>query len=514
MLLFLCMLLTGLYAEHLGPDCNYDFKNYHWYNAWSFLHQRFDFDMAPAGKATFNNPFLDLINYFLIQTVPKSRLIEFSLGALHGISLYFLLKIALIVFERFPHKWFYAFTAVFIGATGVASLHQVGTTYNESQVSIFVMASLFFLTKAIHLQSERYRDYMLSGLILGIGVAAKLTAYIYMLGIFASLLLFKKTSIKHLKIILTTGIATCIGFFLVDGLWMIKMYQHFQSPFFPYYNNIFHSSFAASTRALEKHYLPANFGQAFLYPFYWLKTNYVTQEFPMKDPRFAVTIVLGLLLLCKQTYNRILSIPPFVSVFPSPAIRFLFLFFCLSFIIWMKQFSIYRYTIPLNFLSGIFIIFFTWHLIWKSHHYIQLIIIILLSALITQQTYVKKWDRGIYRKEFVMIDIPMTPPPEQALVLLMNNALSYLIPSFPTSNRFVGYYNDIARPGNKGLFTSIMDTIQTFHGSIYAIYVEEYSNPKLINKHLSEVNLSIKDCQTLKTNMENAKIKWCSLERI
>src|SRR6185295_2470700 len=137
--LFFFMMLTGFYALHLGQDSNFDLRNYHWYNAFNFLHHRFDIDIAAASKPSHNNPLLDALNYLIIELCHKSRRAEFTLGALHGISLYFLFQIALIFFKEFPFKLFYSLLAVLIGATGVASLYQIGTTYNESQVTIFIM---------------------------------------------------------------------------------------------------------------------------------------------------------------------------------------------------------------------------------------------------------------------------------------------------------------------------------------------------------------------------------------
>src|SRR5687767_13972866 len=32
----------------LGQDANWDLRNYHWYNAYSFLNGRFGFDVVPA----------------------------------------------------------------------------------------------------------------------------------------------------------------------------------------------------------------------------------------------------------------------------------------------------------------------------------------------------------------------------------------------------------------------------------------------------------------------------------
>jgi hypothetical protein len=37
----------------MGQDANWDLRNYHWYNAYSFLNGRFFFDVVPAQTPSF-----------------------------------------------------------------------------------------------------------------------------------------------------------------------------------------------------------------------------------------------------------------------------------------------------------------------------------------------------------------------------------------------------------------------------------------------------------------------------
>ena len=45
----------------------WDFANYHYYNAYAFLNNRLNYDIAPASVNTFFNPLIELPLYFLIQ---------------------------------------------------------------------------------------------------------------------------------------------------------------------------------------------------------------------------------------------------------------------------------------------------------------------------------------------------------------------------------------------------------------------------------------------------------------
>src|SRR5690606_8703572 len=52
----LCALLSLL----RGQDANWDLRNYHLHNAWSWLHGRFALDLAPAQLQSYFIPLLDL----------------------------------------------------------------------------------------------------------------------------------------------------------------------------------------------------------------------------------------------------------------------------------------------------------------------------------------------------------------------------------------------------------------------------------------------------------------------
>lgn len=53
-------LLCALVSWQKGLDINWDVQNYHYYNAWAHLHDRYSIDLAPAGMQSFFNPLFDL----------------------------------------------------------------------------------------------------------------------------------------------------------------------------------------------------------------------------------------------------------------------------------------------------------------------------------------------------------------------------------------------------------------------------------------------------------------------
>src|SRR5688572_20360302 len=87
-LLLALALVTGLYSVHLGIPQMWDIKNYHIYNPFAALNDRYFFDVAPAQPQGYLNPTLDLPLYLLIEWFNDyPRLIAFLLGAGHALNL-------------------------------------------------------------------------------------------------------------------------------------------------------------------------------------------------------------------------------------------------------------------------------------------------------------------------------------------------------------------------------------------------------------------------------------------
>lgn len=59
------VLAFGCISMFLGKDDGWDFLNYHWYDAYAFLHGRLGFDVAVAHQATYFNPLIHLPFYWL-----------------------------------------------------------------------------------------------------------------------------------------------------------------------------------------------------------------------------------------------------------------------------------------------------------------------------------------------------------------------------------------------------------------------------------------------------------------
>jgi hypothetical protein len=327
-----------------------------------------------------------------------------------------------------------------IGLSGADAFMLINTTTNETKMCLMVIAALYFLLQSIDVSSEskQKRYTVMAGLIAGLGIGFKLTAGCYALALLVALFFERYWNNRRLFVCVIFSVWVMIGFLLANGYWMFLLYKHFQNPLFPYYNNIFHSSYAPYisfniSPTFEKltlqHYL-------FL-PFYLITKNRFTSEIYLADMRFAVIFVLGVLLGLKVLYTKMISSSATHLKNQDQRTKWqLFcIFFFASYVIWLYMFAVYRYAIPLEILSGFIIVYFITRL--SQSTYVRFLLLTLLSFLLILTTDYPNWDNHhSYGKKF----FDVTPPPiaSNSTIVLTNVTLSYVIPFFHKNARFIG----------------------------------------------------------------------------
>src|SRR5437667_7075552 len=139
------MLAAGaISAFLLRQDANWDLRNYHFYNAWAYLHGRLGWDLAPAQLQTFLNPLLDLPFYWMVAADWPPRVIAFFMALPAGVGAFFLAKILLLLFGELSirERWAYAVLAFAIGVTASGPVSLLGSTMNDWPPAALVMIAL------------------------------------------------------------------------------------------------------------------------------------------------------------------------------------------------------------------------------------------------------------------------------------------------------------------------------------------------------------------------------------
>lgn len=420
LLALILSLLFGTLATLLGQDMNWDLRSYHFYNGFALLHHRIGWDFAPATEQSFLNPFFDLINYLIIST-GQPLAVSFLLGIFSGLNCFLLYKLALILFKDLPKEQqpFYTLLAVLIGVTGSLGLGLVGTTTNDSKMTLLILCSLYCLMKALYDSEKPLSLIFCSGLAMGLAVGFKLVAACYGLGLIFSLLTLRSWQRANLIQVALLGLSMGLGFLIADGYWLYFIYSQFKNPFFPYYNNLFHSPYAAAASFSDLNYYPQHY---LTLPFILAKYNKLISDVPIRELRFALLYSLSILLILFRQLKL------------KGPLRLLAFFFLSSYLIWFFEFTIYRYLLPLELLSGLLIVAFLKQLLPADKLCKAILTLCALTLIFTTHPF--SWDRTESGRAYFELQPPRLP--SNATIILTSTPLAYTIPFFQEDLHFIG----------------------------------------------------------------------------
>lgn len=476
-------LFFGVLSILLGQDNNWDLRNYHYYNPYAFLHGRIGFDYAPAQIQSFLNPVADLLFYFLVTHL-KPMWVGFVMGALHGLNfgLIFAIAYALLSALSIRLRLGLAFLCAAVGMYAPVTIAELGATQNDLFTSLFVLSSTLIVVRWLSgmrvpgLPTERSR-LIVAGLLLGIGTGLKLTALIYALGFGLALLTTKKEWRAWLKVAGMWGLGLTLGLILSRGYWMVTMWTHYASPLFPFYNQIFRSSYYDLINFSDGRFLPRSLLEGLLYPFHFFTNSrftYLSNAF--RDSRYAIIYIL-LIVYLLTTYFRWTVAPRKGKegkkrgggLELGSGEKFILALYIISYIIWQVKFSIVRYLTPVEHLGPLVIVILIFH-IFKSGQIRAIVLGVLLLAVVG---VVKQpvFERLPWSSSFFETEAPRLEDPDRTIVIIAGRRpWAYLVPAFPPGVRFVRVGGNFTRPDRPTRMRMEMWTLlQSHRGPIYLL---------------------------------------------
>lgn len=510
--MFVALLLCGCALSIcLCHDFRWDFANYHYYNAFAFLHNRLNYDIAPASINTFFNPLLDLPLYFFVQYFNDNLPILFALqGIWTGLLLFMLYKISSLLFNLKSLEGFgLCILVILIAVGGQATLFQIGSSTNEIPIAFMILSGIYILLKMIKFpDKQNLWKFMTAGLIMGAALGFKQTAVVYCIS--AGLMLtccfpYFKNPTRSIFVFAMGGL---IGFLLINGWWMWKLWVLYDNPVFPFLNGIFQSEYFDNFNYRDERFLPT-LKTLLIYPYLWYFSPYEISEAKYIDIRLTLiyTIVWGFLISgllrrnIKEKYqNQRVETALYFYVF-------------ISFILWLSVFSILRYAVVIEVLGAIFLVLIFKFLMLKNKTLVIIysVFLIIINFVVIRQ--VPNWD--ILRQDGKFVYVENVNFPENTLLKLYNFRTAGAIPEWAKNNQFraIGYshYNCRYMAGSdfveRGRFRKIRDTIVKKHnGPVVIVYndaigfstnnMEEYEDMKMQCLKFQQAGkiLASKDC--------------------
>ena len=295
-ILFVCLLISGLFGVIYALLPNFDFYTYHYYSGWAFWNDRLGIDFMPCQSRTYFNPLLDAVNYLFIEKLNNHPYTFLFLSNLkYGLFVFLSYLISDFIFKNGKTKNIGIISTIFMVLLSPIIIFTMRMDFTDIQVANIILISFYIFIKYIFNDTSKKKTFMmfLSALILGLGIGLKYSIIIFALPLAICSFIYLKRDFAYLRTILYMLLGGILGLIITDGWWLYIIWSHFGNPLFPYFNNIFKSPMADINTILASEYahlMPANI---FDYLFAPLKntiaTKFVGHENPYFEPKMALT---------------------------------------------------------------------------------------------------------------------------------------------------------------------------------------------------------------------------------
>ena len=455
--LVVCLALAALAGALAGPDAGWDLRNYHLYNGMALLRGRVGFDLAPAQLQSFYAPDLDVLYALALRGLnAHPALLDAVLALPHGLAAFLAWRVARRMLPAgMPGARGLAAAAAAIGVSGAGGLPTIASPMSEMLPASCVLGALLLLLAR---PGGGWRAMPGAGVLAGIAVGLKLTAAPYAVGLAVA-----AGIVGVLRVIprqdegaraVAGGAAKCVralawflagaaaGAAVTGGWWWLWLWARTGDPVFPYFNQVFHSPWAAAAANTDARFLPRDGAQALAYPLFWaFAPSRLVSELPVRDPRILLGWLAVLAIGARAVRRR---------RWPEPGLAAPLALWVVSYVLWEAQFSILRYLATLELLSGPLLLAALAPLLapllvrmppWRG-----VAAGAALTAALVVVTVYPDWGRAPAGRLAVAVRLPALAP--GSLVLLLDPApMAYAAAFAPGDVRFVGADNNLVRPG-------------------------------------------------------------------
>ena len=371
----------------------------------------------------------------------RPQAIAFALAIPAGLAAWLLTKIAWLLFADLDgwERTGAVAASLAIGLTAGMSVGQLGTTTNEWPGAALTLAALWVLLRELARMPAaemRSMSLLVAGALAGIATGLKLTAGPFAVGLCAALLLRRPWRVRSVREAFVFGVAVLGGAAVAYGPWAATLWSHFDSPVFPYGNQYWKSPWWGEYTVMVRNYGPHSFGAWLMFPFRLLAppTFYVA-EVPYVDARFPVLYALAIVAAAGTAigyYARWPAIEESEAAVARPPtgrsrLAFTATFFVVAFVVGAALYSILRYAIVLELLSGALIVALLGKLLRRPYA-IAAVAVATLALIGT--TRHPDWWRVKFGPHWFDVRVPQVEP--NALILIASDApMGYVLPFFP-----------------------------------------------------------------------------------
>jgi len=496
---------------------NWDLQNYHLYNPFAFLTNRLSRDFMAADIQSYLNPLLD-VPFYLAWTTwfhDRPRFATFLAGLPYGLAIFLCLRIAQRILPG-PGRLriVEVLAATVIGVTGSVTISEIGTTFNDIPIAVLILGALLVELRCM---DNRSWPRLVSGFVVGLAAGLKLTAVVFAPGMALAIMLTRRRVGQALLDGAAFSLGWLVGLFVGGGWWAWRVYQQFGNPIFPMFNRVIGSPWFGDV-VRDRHFMPHGALEAFFYPFFWDQGASTVSEVPMYDPRFAMTYVALVALIiggCIFCISKRADRGEARSAIDWRRSAFLCIFFIVSFAVWEGMFSIVRYIVALELLSGVVIVLGVRSLCVASMRestarLTSSLVVVVIAVVAIKDTRSMDWGRTQYENVSRLVDSRIVLP-DGAVVLLVGRPVAFILPFISSANStYVGV------DGRTMILPSTSPAIELIHARLAGA---DGNTWVLTNKSVDEVDALVKswdlvtkasDCRDLNQSPQQ-NVRICPL---
>lgn len=460
-----------------GQDFNWDFRNYHYYGAHMLLHGRLGVDWLPGQLQTTLNP-TAYVPYYALTTHLPPLWAGAALGLWHGVNfgLVFLLARTLLLPASGRSATTLALACAIVGTSAPTFLGEVGTSFADVVVAMPITLGLCLTVWALRARDRRREAALLAlaGCLFGAAVGLKLTAAAFGVGFAVALAAMPGGLGQRLWRLALAGAGALAGVGLTAGYWAWQVWLTFKSPLFPFYNAVFRSPFYPLWNFHDDRYQASSLVEALSYPFLWTQRDALTSETYFRDLRFAAIEVLAfvaLSVLALAWLRGRRAAPRPAGLFEPLGWRFVWIYAGVSFAVWMATFTIQRYVVPLEVVTGVVLLGLV-QTVWRKPR-TAAGLFLGLAVLVVVTTRPARYDHVPYGQAWVAptasVDLQL---PHALYVMLTDHPYAYLVPSFARDATFIRLQGNMPFEPESPLGQRLRQVLHTHRGPIRVLAPE------------------------------------------
>jgi hypothetical protein len=432
-------------ALYLGKDLNWDSLNYHVYAGYTAVEDRLTSDYFAASSQGYLNPYSHVPFYLMLKHGFAPQIVVAMLALFHVLNLLIVYEIASRLNKRQNGEiaWVPVYLAVFFAFFNPIFIIEIGSSFNEISTSVPVLAGWYLLIREFG--APRHSRIAIAGVLIGMAVALKLTNLYFSVTALPLLLLSPISWKARAQAVLVFAGAGVLGGVLAGGWWAWQMWEYFGNPFFPLFNNIFHSPDFTDAPLTHYRFIPGSITELLLKPFMMiLPKGGIHLETVAPDLRYAALVLLFCLFGLKYVLRR-MPIGEWRHWDPFPAFQEQRTLFALTIGVlitwglWAISSGNSRYFLPMSSLASVILASLLFRFSGKLRFlaYSCVSLVVLQVATITYASD-RRWGATGWGKSWFELDIPAEIRQQPSLYLhLGGQSASFLLPFLPQGSSMI-----------------------------------------------------------------------------